>query len=76
MSEILVSKYGHLMLPGAFSENFTSDIDFTDEAVVQCDVPVVKMLLRMLVINKLSQINFAVNTYGGLMYCLWTQFYV
>ena len=38
-----MSKYGHLMLPGAFSENFTSDIDFTDEAVVQCDVPVVKI---------------------------------
>ena len=38
-------KYGHLMLPGAFSDKATIDIDFTDEAVVQCDIPVVKILL-------------------------------
>ena len=30
----MVSKYGHLMLP----DKIASDIDFTDEAVVQCDV--------------------------------------
>ena len=42
----MVSKYGHLMLPsGTFPDNVTRDIDFTDEAVVQCDVPVVKILL-------------------------------
>ena len=48
----MVSKYGHLMLPGAFLDRVAPDIDLTDEAVVQCDVPVVKMLLWMLVINK------------------------
>ena len=40
-----MSKYGHLMLPGAFPDEVTLDIDFTDEAVVQFDVPVVKILL-------------------------------
>ena len=37
--------------------------NFKDEAVVQCDVPVVKILLSVLVIYKSSQINFDVNTY-------------
>ena len=42
----MVSKYGHLMLPsGAFPDKVTPDIDFTDEAVVQCYVPLVKILL-------------------------------
>ena len=41
----MVSKYGHLMLPRAFSDRVTTDIDFKDEAVVQCDVPIVKILL-------------------------------
>ena len=45
MVEIMVSKYDHLMPPGAFPDKVTHDIDFTDEAVVQCDVPVVKILL-------------------------------
>ena len=41
----MVSKYGHLMLPsGAIPNKVTNDIDFTDEAEVQCDVPVVKIL--------------------------------
>ena len=43
--EILVSKYGHLMQPEASPDNVTPDIDFTDEAVVRCDVSVVKRLL-------------------------------
>ena len=30
--------------PGAFPDKVTSDNDFTDEVVVQCDVPDVKML--------------------------------
>ena len=43
----IMSKYGHLMLPsGTFPNNVTPGIDFTDEAVVQCDVPVVKILLQ------------------------------
>ena len=43
--EILVSKYGHLVLPEAFQDQVNPDIGFTDEAVVQCDVPFVKRLL-------------------------------
>ena len=31
------------MLPGAFPDKDTPDIDFTDEAAVKCDVPVVKI---------------------------------
>ena len=58
MGEIMVLKYGHWMLLGAFPDNVTSDIDFTDEAVVQCDVPVVKILLQVLVIYKRSQTEF------------------
>ena len=42
----MLSKYGHLMLPSVtFPDKVTPGIDFTDEAVVQCDVPVVKILL-------------------------------
>ena len=37
-------KYEHLMLLGAFLNKMTFAIDFTDEAVVQYDVPVVKIL--------------------------------
>ena len=34
------------MLPsGTFPDEVTPGIDFTDEAVVQCDVPVPKILL-------------------------------
>ena len=39
------------MLPsGIFPDKVTPGIDFTDEAVVQYDVPVVKILLQVLVI--------------------------
>ena len=37
----MVPKYGYLMLPGACLDKVTADIDFTDEAVVQYDVPIV-----------------------------------
>ena len=50
------------MLPGAFADNVTADIDFTDYQVTQCDVAVVKILFYVLVINKWLQINFDVNT--------------
>ena len=43
-----VVKYEHLMLPGAFPDKVTPDTDFTDEAVVHCDVPVVKILSKYL----------------------------
>ena len=40
-----MSKYGHLMLPGALPDKFTPDIVFINEAIVQCfDVLVVKVL--------------------------------
>ena len=62
-----MSKYGHLMLPGAFPDKVTLNIDFIDEAVIQCyDVPVVKILLQVLVISEWPQVNFDVNTYGPL----------
>ena len=48
----MVLKYEHLVLPGTFPEEVTLDVDFKDEAVVQCDVPVVKVLLQVLVIYK------------------------
>ena len=41
----MVLKYEHLMLPGIFPHEITPAIDFTDDAVVQCDVSVVKILL-------------------------------
>ena len=41
----MVSKYGHLMLPGAFPRRITPGIDFTNEAVVQYDFSVVKIFL-------------------------------
>ena len=41
------------MLPSrTFPDKVTPGIDFTDETVVQCDVPVVKILLQVLVICK------------------------
>ena len=33
------------MLRGEFPDKVTPDIDFIHEAVVQCDVPVVKIIL-------------------------------
>ena len=43
--EKIVSKCGHLMLPEVFPDKVTPNIDFTDQAVVQCDVPFVKIIL-------------------------------
>ena len=40
-----MSKYGRLMLPGVFPGKVIPNIDLTDKAVVQSDVPVVKILL-------------------------------
>ena len=41
------------MLPsGTFPDKVTPGIDFTHEAVVQCHVPVLKILLKVLVIYK------------------------
>ena len=39
----LVPTYGHMMLPGAFPDKVTPDIDFADQRVVQCGGPVVKL---------------------------------
>ena len=35
---VMVSKYGDFMLSSAILDNVTPDVDFTDEAVVKCDV--------------------------------------
>ena len=40
------------MLPGAFPVKVIPDIDFKDEVVVQCFVPIVKILMQVLVIYK------------------------
>ena len=50
--EIMVSKYGYLMLPGALPAKVIPDIDFKDEIVVQCVVPFVKILMQVSVIYK------------------------
>ena len=50
--EIMVSKYGYLMLPGALPGKVIPDIDFKDEVVVQCVVPVVQILMQVTVIYK------------------------
>ena len=40
----MVSSYVYLMLPGAFTDKVTPEIDFTNGVIVQCDIPVVKIL--------------------------------
>ena len=45
MGETVASKYCDLMLPQTFPDKVISHIDFTDEAVVQFDIPVVKITL-------------------------------
>ena len=50
--ETMVSKYGYLMLPGAFLDKVFPDFDFTDEVVVQYYVPVGKILRQVLAIYK------------------------
>ena len=53
VGKMMLSKYGRLMLPsGTFPDKVTSGIDFTDEGVAQCDIPLVKILLWVLVIYK------------------------
>ena len=42
---MIMPKYEHLMLLEIFSDKINPVIDFTDEAVAQFDVPVVKILL-------------------------------
>ena len=58
----MVLRYGYLMVPGVFRDvDVTPDIDFTVNAVVSSIF--VTILLQVLVIHKLSQINFDMNTY-------------
>ena len=42
---IMVSKHEHLMLPEAFPGKVTPDNVFAEDAIVQCDVRIVKILL-------------------------------
>ena len=46
------AKYGHLMLPGVFLDKIIHDIEFTEKTVDQCDVPVAKILLEIMMICK------------------------
>ena len=62
LGKIMVWKYGQLILLQVFPDKIPV-IDFTDEAVVQFDVPVVKIPMQVLVIFKWLQINFDMNTY-------------
>ena len=57
----MAAKYEHFMVPGAFPDKETPDIDIADEAAVQCYVPVVNILFQKIVICKRSQINFDMN---------------
>ena len=50
--EIMVLKYGYLIIPGAFPGKVIPDIDFKNEIVVQCVVPVAKILMQVPVIYK------------------------
>ena len=50
--KIMVLKYGYLMLPGVFPGKVIPDIDFKDEVVVQCVVPVVQIFMQVTVIYK------------------------
>ena len=49
---MIVSKYGYFMLPGAFPVKVISDIDFKDDLVVQCVVPIVKIFMQVPIIYK------------------------
>ena len=49
------------MVPGTFSDKATPDIDFTDEAVVKCNVPVVKNVFADNGNKQIIKINFDVN---------------
>ena len=49
---MMVSKYGYLMLPEAFHVKVISDTDFKDDLVVQCVIPIVKILMQVPVIYK------------------------
>ena len=50
--KIMVSKYGYLMLPETLPCKVIPDIDFKDEVVVLCVVPVVQILMQVTVIYK------------------------
>ena len=49
------------MLQRAFPDRATHDIDFTVDAVVQYDVPVIKILFKVAEIYKSFQITFGAN---------------
>ena len=52
VGERVMSKCGYLMLPGAFLDKVIPYIGFTDQAVVKCNVSVVKMFLWVMTIFK------------------------
>ena len=42
----MIAKYGQLMLPGAFPDKETPDIDFNYEEVVRCDSQLKRCFFR------------------------------
>ena len=50
--EIMLSKYGYLMLPETFPSTVILDINFKDEVVIQCVVPVVEIFMQVPVMYK------------------------
>lgn len=52
------------MLPWTFSDKLNPDIDFINEAVVQSNVSVAKILLQGIMIYKWSQMNLIRKTNG------------
>ena len=54
MGKIMAAKYKHSMLPGAFPDKVTPEINFVDKVVFWCDISVLKTLLQVMVIYKWS----------------------
>ena len=54
VGKIMASKYKHSMLPGAFPDKVTPEINFVDKVVFWCDISVLKTLLQVMVIYKWS----------------------
>ena len=52
MLHLLQKKENKSYVPETYSDKVTPDIDFADEKVIQCNVPVVKILVWMMVIYK------------------------
>ena len=63
----MISKYRHLVLPGVFPNKIILDIDFADEAVVQCDFPLAKYFVGAI---NLQMISEYLCTVSGPSFCV------